>query len=47
VEDAVAADERAARLVEAAVAAARAAPGPDPSEALTDLWADGGSQWRT
>jgi pyruvate dehydrogenase E1 component alpha subunit len=47
VEDAVQADDRAAQLVAAAIAAARAAPGPDPSEALTDVWADGGSQWRT
>jgi len=47
VEDAVAADDRANRLVEAAIAAARAAPPPDPSGALTDVWADGGSQWRT
>jgi pyruvate dehydrogenase E1 component alpha subunit len=42
-----AADERAAQTVAAAVAAARAAPGPDPGEALRDLWADGGSAWRT
>ena len=42
-----AADERAARTVEEAVAAARAAPGPDPGAALTDVWADGGSSWRT
>jgi len=47
VERAIEADDRAARVVEAAVAAARAAPGPDPAEALTDVWADGGSQWRT
>jgi acetoin:2,6-dichlorophenolindophenol oxidoreductase subunit alpha len=47
VEAAVAADDRAAQLVESAVAAARAAPPPDPSEALTDVWADGGSRWRT
>ena len=47
VEDAVQADDRAAQLVAAAIAAARAAPGPDPSDALTDVWADGGSQWRT
>src|SRR5262249_44358305 len=47
VEDAVAADDRANQLVEMAVAAARAAPPPDPSDALTDVWADGGSQWRT
>jgi acetoin:2,6-dichlorophenolindophenol oxidoreductase subunit alpha len=46
-EDAVAADDRANQLVEAAIAAARAAPPPDPSDALTDVWADGGSQWRT
>jgi TPP-dependent pyruvate/acetoin dehydrogenase alpha subunit len=42
-----AADERAARVVEEAVAAAKAAPGPDPATALTDVWADGGSAWRT
>jgi acetoin:2,6-dichlorophenolindophenol oxidoreductase subunit alpha len=42
-----AADERAARTVEEAVATARAAPGPDPGTALTDVWADGGSAWRT
>jgi len=41
------ADERAAQLVAAAVAAARAAPDPDPSDAMTDVWADGGSAWRT
>ena len=42
-----AADERAAHVVADAVAAARAAPGPDPAQALTDVWADGGSAWRT
>ncbi len=42
-----AAGERAARIVRDAVAAARAAPGPDPAEAMTDVWADGGSAWRT
>jgi pyruvate dehydrogenase E1 component alpha subunit len=47
VEDAVAADDRAAAVVAAAVAAARAAPAADPADALTDVWADGGSQWRT
>ena len=47
VERAVEADDRAAQVVAAAVAAARAAPAPDPSDALTDVWADGGSQWRT
>jgi acetoin:2,6-dichlorophenolindophenol oxidoreductase subunit alpha len=46
-ESVTAADERAARTVEEAVAAARAAPGPDPGTALTDVWADGGSSWRT
>jgi acetoin:2,6-dichlorophenolindophenol oxidoreductase subunit alpha len=40
-------DERVARGVEEAVAAAKAAPGPDPASALTDVWADGGSAWRT
>ncbi|HEX9064768.1 MAG TPA: thiamine pyrophosphate-dependent dehydrogenase E1 component subunit alpha [Streptosporangiaceae bacterium] len=47
VERAVEADDRAAATVAAAVAAARAAPAPDPGDALTDVWADGGSQWRT
>jgi acetoin:2,6-dichlorophenolindophenol oxidoreductase subunit alpha len=47
VEVADAADERAARVVAGAVAAARAAPGPDPADALSDVWADGGSAWRT
>jgi len=47
VESVTAADERAARTVEEAVATARAAPGPDPGAALTDVWADGGSSWRT
>jgi TPP-dependent pyruvate/acetoin dehydrogenase alpha subunit len=42
-----AADERVARTVQDAVAAARAAPGPDPVDAFTDVWADGGSAWRT
>jgi pyruvate dehydrogenase E1 component alpha subunit len=39
--------ERAAADVRAAVAAARAADGADPAEAFTDVWADGGHQWRT
>ena len=30
-----------------AVAEANAAPPPDPGEAFTDVWADGGSAWRT
>ncbi|KJK39342.1 acetoin:2,6-dichlorophenolindophenol oxidoreductase subunit alpha [Streptomyces variegatus] len=41
------ADERARTVVERAVAAAKAAPPPDPREALTDVWADGGAAWRT
>jgi len=41
------ADERAADLVADAVAGAKAAPDADPGEALTDVWADGGSAWRT
>jgi acetoin:2,6-dichlorophenolindophenol oxidoreductase subunit alpha len=41
------ADEAAARVVREAVAAAKAAPGPDPADALADVWADGGSSWRT
>ncbi len=44
---AIEADDRAAALVAAAVAAARAAPPPDPADAFTDVWADGGSSWRT
>ncbi len=42
-----AADERVTRIVREAVAAAKAAPGPDPADAMTDVWADGGSTWRT
>ncbi|MFF6875935.1 thiamine pyrophosphate-dependent dehydrogenase E1 component subunit alpha [Streptomyces sp. NPDC012474] len=41
------ADERARAVVERAVEAAKAAPPPDPREALTDVWADGGVAWRT
>ncbi len=41
------ADQRAEQVVAAAIAAAKAAPGADPAEAFTDVWADGGSQWRT
>jgi acetoin:2,6-dichlorophenolindophenol oxidoreductase subunit alpha len=40
-------NERATAIVEAAIAEARAAPAPDPDEAFTDVWADGGSSWRT
>jgi acetoin:2,6-dichlorophenolindophenol oxidoreductase subunit alpha len=46
-ESVAAADERAGQVVADAVAAAKAAPGPDPDDALTDVWADGGSAWRT
>jgi len=41
------ADERAAGVVADAVEAAKAAPDPDPAQALTDVWADGSSAWRT
>jgi acetoin:2,6-dichlorophenolindophenol oxidoreductase subunit alpha len=46
-ESVTAADERARDLVERAVEAAKNAPAPDPREALTDVWADGGAAWRT
>jgi TPP-dependent pyruvate/acetoin dehydrogenase alpha subunit len=42
-----AADERAQAVVRAAVEAAKNAPAPDPDQALTDVWADGGAAWRT
>jgi len=42
-----AADDRADKAVNAAVEAAKAAPAADPNEAFTDVWADGGAQWRT
>jgi acetoin:2,6-dichlorophenolindophenol oxidoreductase subunit alpha len=42
-----AAAERAGAEVSAAVAAAKEADGADPAEAFTDVWADGGHQWRT
>ncbi|MFJ2003699.1 thiamine pyrophosphate-dependent dehydrogenase E1 component subunit alpha [Streptomyces chartreusis] len=41
------ADERATTVVQQAVEAAKAAPPPDPDQALTDVWADGGAEWRT
>ena len=40
-------ESRASAEVEAAVEAAKAAPDADPAEALTDVWADGGAEWRT
>ncbi|MFG2796143.1 thiamine pyrophosphate-dependent dehydrogenase E1 component subunit alpha [Streptomyces pseudovenezuelae] len=42
-----AADDRARTVVQQAVEAARNAPSPDPREAFTDVWADGGAAWRT
>jgi len=39
--------DRAQKVVAAAVEAAKAAPPPDEATALTDVWADGGAQWRT
>ena len=42
-----AADERARQQVAEAVEQARQAPAADPGQALTDVWADGGSAWRT
>jgi len=39
--------DRADELVAAAVEAAKAAPPADESTAFTDVWADGGAQWRT
>jgi acetoin:2,6-dichlorophenolindophenol oxidoreductase subunit alpha len=39
--------KRAQEVVAAAVEAAKAAPSPDEATALTDVWADGGAQWRT
>ncbi|MFJ4200300.1 thiamine pyrophosphate-dependent dehydrogenase E1 component subunit alpha [Streptomyces sviceus] len=41
------ADDRARTVVQRAVEAARNAPSPDPREAFTDVWADGGAAWRT
>jgi acetoin:2,6-dichlorophenolindophenol oxidoreductase subunit alpha len=40
-------DDRVAKLVADAVAAAKAAPPADPAEAFTDVWADGSATWRT
>jgi acetoin:2,6-dichlorophenolindophenol oxidoreductase subunit alpha len=42
-----AAGHRAEQVVAAAVTEAKAAPGPEPGDALTEVWADGGSAWRT
>jgi pyruvate dehydrogenase E1 component alpha subunit len=47
-EDEVAAvTARAEQIVADAVAEARSADAADPAEAFTDVWADGGYQWRT
>ena len=46
-ETVTAADDRARDVVQQAVEAAKNAPPPDPGEALTDVWADGGAAWRT
>jgi acetoin:2,6-dichlorophenolindophenol oxidoreductase subunit alpha len=40
-------DRRIKDVVEKAVEAAKNAPEPDPGEAFTDVWADGGAAWRT
>jgi pyruvate dehydrogenase E1 component alpha subunit len=42
-----AADARAKKVVADAIAAAKAAPEADVSEAFTDVWADGSATWRT
>jgi pyruvate dehydrogenase E1 component alpha subunit len=39
--------KRAQDAVAAAVEAAKAAPPPEEATAFTDVWADGGAQWRT
>jgi pyruvate dehydrogenase E1 component alpha subunit len=46
-ESIAAADARAGQIVDAAVDAAKNAPDPDPAQALTDVWADGGAAWRS
>lgn len=46
-ETVTAADERARAVVRQAIEAAKSAPPPDPREAFTDVWADGGAAWRT
>jgi pyruvate dehydrogenase E1 component alpha subunit len=40
-------DARADAIVAAAIDGAKNAPAVDVSEALTDVWADGGAAWRT
>ncbi|MDQ0765851.1 thiamine pyrophosphate-dependent dehydrogenase E1 component subunit alpha [Streptomyces canus] len=46
-ETVTAADGRAQTVVRQAIEAAKSAPPPDPREAFTDVWADGGAAWRT
>ncbi|MEU0410615.1 thiamine pyrophosphate-dependent dehydrogenase E1 component subunit alpha [Streptomyces griseorubiginosus] len=46
-ETVTAADERVQAVVRQAIDAAKNAPPPDPREAFTDVWADGGAAWRT
>jgi pyruvate dehydrogenase E1 component alpha subunit len=46
-EDIAQVDGRADAEVRDAIAAAKAGPAPDPAEAFTDVWADGGAVWRT
>ena len=41
------AEQRAAKIVADAVEGAKAAPDADASQALMDVWADGGATWRT
>jgi acetoin:2,6-dichlorophenolindophenol oxidoreductase subunit alpha len=45
--DVDAVEARAAETVAAASQAAQAAPAADPEDAYTDVWADGGSSWRS
>ena len=40
-------DARADAVVAAAIDGAKNSPAADVSEAFTDVWADGGSAWRT
>jgi TPP-dependent pyruvate/acetoin dehydrogenase alpha subunit len=40
-------DNQASEEVAAAVEAAKAAPPPATETAFTDVWADGGAQWRS
>ncbi|HEY7282700.1 MAG TPA: thiamine pyrophosphate-dependent dehydrogenase E1 component subunit alpha [Actinomycetota bacterium] len=40
-------DRKAERLVDEATEEAKAAPAPDPATLETQLWADGGSSWRS